>query len=92
MPEPSVSRPPRLRRGVPSRNPNFTGRNDLLLTVRSQLSEEHMAAIVPIAIRGLGGVGKTQVALEYVYRFASEYDLICWENHRAYVPEVDVLQ
>ena len=76
--EPSVSRPPRLWRGVPSKNPNFTGRDDLLLTLRSQLSEERLAAIVPIALRGLGGVGKTQVALEYVYRFAAEYDLICW--------------
>ncbi len=69
--------PPALWRGVPSRNPNFTGRDDLLLALRSQLSEG-ITALVPIALHGLGGVGKTQVAIEYAYRFQANYDLICW--------------
>jgi tetratricopeptide (TPR) repeat protein len=78
VPEQSTARPPALWRGVPPRNPNFTGREDLLLALRSQLSQDRIAALLPIALRGLGGVGKTQAALEYVHRFATDYDLICW--------------
>ena len=30
------------------------------------------------AVHGLGGVGKTQLALEYTYRFSSEYSAVWW--------------
>jgi tetratricopeptide (TPR) repeat protein len=77
VPEETLARPPALWRGVPPKNPNFTGREDMLLALRSQLSVG-FAALVPIALHGLGGVGKTQIAIEYVYRFAADYDFICW--------------
>jgi len=59
------------------RNPNFTGRESLLAQLRSALTSGQPAALTQ-AIHGLGGVGKTQLALEYAYRHAAEYDLVWW--------------
>jgi tetratricopeptide (TPR) repeat protein len=58
------------------RNPNFTGRDKLLETLRESLTSGQTAALT--ALHGLGGVGKTQLALEYTYRFAPDYDLVWW--------------
>jgi hypothetical protein len=62
---------------VPARNPNFTGRVDLLEKLREQLTDK-VTALLPHTLHGLGGVGKTQLAIEYVWRFASSYDLVWW--------------
>lgn len=70
-------RPPKVWRGIPPRNPHFTGREESLLDLHRQLSAG-LTVLVPIALHGLGGVGKTQIAIEYIYRFAPDYDLICW--------------
>jgi len=59
------------------RNPNFTGRESLLARLRSALTSGQPAALTQ-AIHGLGGVGKTQLAVEYAYRHAAEYDLVWW--------------
>lgn len=66
---------------LPARNRNFSGRGDLLESVHSSLQVGSAAAVVAAgAVHGLGGVGKTQLVLEYAHRFASEYDLIWWIN------------
>ncbi|MFJ2776541.1 MULTISPECIES: FxSxx-COOH system tetratricopeptide repeat protein [unclassified Kitasatospora] len=64
---------------VPPRNPSFTGRSAVLEQLRNQL-RGGMAAVLPTpqTLYGLGGVGKTQVALEYAHRFMSDYDLVWW--------------
>ena len=65
-------------RNIPHpRNPNFTGRVELLRDLREALDSEKSAALTQ-AISGLGGVGKTQLAIEYAYRYANHYSLIWW--------------
>jgi KaiC/GvpD/RAD55 family RecA-like ATPase len=32
----------------------------------------------PVVLHGIGGVGKTQLAIEYTYRFAADYDIAWW--------------
>jgi MinD-like ATPase involved in chromosome partitioning or flagellar assembly len=63
---------------VPTRNAAFTGRNAVLERLRDQLADSSKAVVLPQALHGLGGVGKTQVALEYAHRYMSDYDLVWW--------------
>jgi len=60
-----------------TRNPNFTGRDTLLDDLHTALTSGQPAALVQ-ALPGLGGVGKTQVAVEHAYRHALEYRLVWW--------------
>jgi len=60
-----------------NRNPNFTGREEHLARLKDALNSGQPAALTQ-AIHGLGGVGKTQLALEYAYRNTAEYDIIWW--------------
>ena len=64
---------------VPSRNDDFTGRDELLDQLHGDLTAGNGRAVVLArALYGLGGVGKTSVALEYAHRFAPDYGLIWW--------------
>jgi tetratricopeptide (TPR) repeat protein len=62
---------------VPQRNKNFTGRNDILDVLRAGLTNS-VTAVLPHALQGMGGVGKTAVAVEYAHRYRSEYELVWW--------------
>jgi hypothetical protein len=63
---------------VPSRNADFTGRAAVLRRLHEDLSADGRAVVVPRALYGMGGVGKTQTALEYAHRFKGDYDLVWW--------------
>lgn len=58
------------------RNLHFTGRANLLGDLRNSLETSGRSAIT--ALGGMPGIGKTQLALEYTYRFASDYEVVAW--------------
>jgi hypothetical protein len=59
--------------------PFFTGRDRLLQQLADGfLLESGVDMVQPQAIIGLGGMGKTQVAAEYAYRFRGEYQAVLW--------------
>lgn len=59
------------------RNPNFTGREDILSDLRLALTSGEPSAWKQAAL-GMGGVGKTQLAVEYIYRHKPDYRVIWW--------------
>ena len=63
---------------VPGRNATFTGRDAMLEKLRDGIMGGSPAVLLPLALHGLGGVGKTQLALEYAHRFKADYDLVWW--------------
>jgi TIR domain/Tetratricopeptide repeat/NB-ARC domain len=61
---------------IPARNPEFTGRDQMLVALRELLTGGDRAVVQ--ALHGMGGVGKTQLATEYAWRFAGAYELAWW--------------
>ncbi|HET8845158.1 MAG TPA: FxSxx-COOH system tetratricopeptide repeat protein, partial [Ktedonobacteraceae bacterium] len=62
------------------RNPFFTGREELLEQLHTLLTQEPTRAALTQAygVHGLGGIGKTQLAIEYAYRHRHEYQAVLW--------------
>ncbi|GAA1275372.1 FxSxx-COOH system tetratricopeptide repeat protein [Saccharothrix xinjiangensis] len=77
--------------GLPPRNPNFTGRADLLQELERRLVRGSTAAVLPEALHGMGGVGKSQLAIEYAYRNRTKFDVIWWIPAERAVKIVDSL-
>jgi tetratricopeptide (TPR) repeat protein len=61
------------------RNLFFTGRDYLFTTLEQALQANQATALSqPQAMSGLGGIGKTQLAVEYAYRHMQDYDAVLW--------------
>jgi tetratricopeptide (TPR) repeat protein len=92
MPTLGAVKPMRAREGLPSlpklerkqdfvqawnvpypRNPFFTGREKVLEALGESLERRGAAAL-----SGLGGVGKTETAVEYAYRHRNNYNFVFW--------------
>lgn len=69
-----VTRPHCLRTRPPPRNKDFVGRDSDFLKLHTALSTGGASVI----LSGIGGIGKTDTAIEYTYRFDSEYSYIFW--------------
>ncbi|MGW4385191.1 FxSxx-COOH system tetratricopeptide repeat protein [Streptomyces sp. NPDC004685] len=70
--------PARLPRSMPLPNAHFAGREDELHALRRLLGGGGQAAVLPQALYGLGGVGKTRLAIEYIHRHHQEYERVWW--------------
>jgi tetratricopeptide (TPR) repeat protein len=63
--------------GLPPRHPAFVGRDDDLEALRDRLlAAGDERALVTIG--GESGVGKSELVLEYAYRFSSDYSAVWW--------------
>jgi len=68
-----------------SKNQFFTGRQKKIEELHNALKSNKTAAISqPLAISGLGGIGKTQTAVKYAYQYWDEYKYILWANADSY--------
>src|SRR6266699_862379 len=74
--------PPKMHTLPFPQNPFFTGRKTHLEQLGQLLQENGSVALTqPISISGLGGIGKTQIALEYAYRsYPNVYRTVLWVN------------
>src|SRR4029077_18801975 len=69
--------------GVPPRIASFTGRAEQLDKLDAILMQDRPAAVTQasvgrVAVQGMGGVGKTALAVEYAQRFRGLYAGVRW--------------
>jgi hypothetical protein len=59
--------------------PFFTGREGVLVDLFANFTAVPAPGIIPVqALTGLGGLGKTQTAVAYAFRYRKEYQTVLW--------------
>jgi len=70
------------------RNPDFVGRSTDLVSLHNFLTSKEPVGIRPAGLTGMGGIGKTQLAVEYIYRYRDSYpDGVFWVNAAESLPQ-----
>src|SRR4051812_33368875 len=65
--------------GVPAENYGFVDRSNILAAMKAALTgNSSLGGCKILALRGLGGMGKTQLMLRYCYLHHTEYDFVFW--------------
>ncbi|MGW6486192.1 tetratricopeptide repeat protein [Streptomyces sp. NPDC055056] len=64
---------------IPPADPTFVGRDDVLAALHRQLvTADSSSGTRSVCLWGLGGVGKTSLALAYAHRFQRYYGTVWW--------------
>jgi hypothetical protein len=63
---------------LPPKNPRFCGRGAILKDMRLNLGAVDDSLTGSVTLQGLGGIGKTSIALHYAYTEAPHYDVVLW--------------
>ncbi len=69
---------------IPPRNPNFSGRSAVLDSLRANLMARDRERPAVQVISGVGGIGKTEIATEFIHLHRDKYEIIWWiraEHH-----------
>lgn len=76
--QPALMAPPSGMWTIPPRVRSFVGRESQIKAIRGHLVDRSRSVLLPEALHGLGGVGKTQLALAYAHEYREEYTLGWW--------------
>ncbi|KAI5837656.1 hypothetical protein DFP73DRAFT_531594 [Morchella snyderi] len=60
-----------------ARNSNFTGGEDLLFNIHERILDRGFKKVI---LSGIGGLGKTNIVLEYAYRYQQFFTSVLWVN------------
>ncbi|MDJ0534164.1 MAG: tetratricopeptide repeat protein [Xenococcaceae cyanobacterium MO_207.B15] len=72
---------------------NFVGRQDELVKVHENLYEGQNNRVAISAVSGMGGVGKTELAIQYANKYDNDYSGgICWLNARGGNLAIEIIQ
>ncbi|KIW10231.1 hypothetical protein PV08_11192 [Exophiala spinifera] len=73
------------------RNKNFVGRVQSLQEIHKKVNSCGFprSSCVKCVVKGMGGIGKTQVILEYAYRYREDFSSVFWIRANSYESAVE---